>query len=111
MANHLRFKPSDESETWSYNVLQKLVYLFVIFGLFPLMIWTGLAMSPSLTAAFPFLVNLVGGHQSARTIHFFATLALVLFVGVHVLMVSQAGFTNRVRTMISGRADAPQEQL
>ena len=111
IANHLRFKPPDDREAWSYNVLQRLSYLFVIFGLFPLMIWTGLAMSPSLTAAFPFLVDLAGGHQSARTIHFFATLGLVLFFCVHVTMVVLAGFTQRVRTMITGRTDAPQEQL
>ena len=110
IADHLRFKRPGEREAWSYNVLQRLAYLSVILGLFPLMIWTGLAMSPSITAAFPFFVDLVGGHQSARTIHFFATLALVLFFCVHVLMVYRAGFTKRVRTMITGRADAPQEQ-
>ena len=109
--NHLRFKPPGEGEVWSYNVLQRIAYLFVIFGLFPILIWTGLAMSPSITAAFPFLVEVVGGQQSARTIHFFATIGLVLFFFVHVLMVYLAGFTKRVRTMITGRADAPQEQV
>ena len=109
--NHLRFKPPGEEEVWSYNVLQRIAYLFVIFGLFPILIWTGLAMSPSITAAFPFLVEFAGGQQSARTIHFFATVGLVLFFFVHVLMVYLAGFTKRVRTMITGRADALQEQL
>ena len=111
IANHLRFKPPGEDEVWSYNVLQRIAYVFVIFGLFPILIWTGLAMSPSITAAFPFLVELAGGQQSARTIHFFATVGLVLFFFVHVLMVYLAGFTKRVRTMITGRADAPQEQV
>jgi thiosulfate reductase cytochrome b subunit len=96
---HLRFQAPQEA---SYNLLQRLAYVSVIFGLFPLMIWTGLAMSPSLTAAFPFLVDAVGGQQSARTIHFFATLALVLFVLVHVTMVYLAGFTSRLRSMITG---------
>lgn len=109
IANHLRFQPPGEDEVWSYNVLQRLAYLFVIFGLFPLMIWTGLAMSPTLTAAFPFLVDLCGGQQSARTIHFFATLSLTLFVAVHLLMVFLAGFKSRVRTMITGRAETRKE--
>jgi thiosulfate reductase cytochrome b subunit len=103
IASHLRFQPPGEDEAWSYNVLQRLAYLFVIFGLFPLMIWTGLAMSPSITARFPFFVDLAGGQQSARTIHFFATLSLVLFFIVHLLMVFLAGFTSRVRAMITGR--------
>jgi thiosulfate reductase cytochrome b subunit len=111
IANHLRFRPPGEEEAWSYNVLQRLAYVFVIFGLFPLIIWTGLAMSPSITAAFPFLVDLAGGQQSARTIHFFASLSLVLFFFVHILMVFLAGFRSRVGTMITGRADAQQEHL
>ncbi len=110
IANHLRFKRPVEKEAWSYNVLQRLAYLSVIFGLFPLMIWTGLAMSPSITAAFPFLVDGAGGQQSARTIHFVVSLSLVLFVFIHVLMVFLAGFGSRVRTMITGRADAQKEQ-
>ena len=75
----------------------------VIFVLFPLMIWTGLAMSPGFTAAVPFTVTVFGGQQSARTIHFFLTLALVLFVLVHVVMVSLAGFKQSMRAMITGR--------
>ncbi len=111
IANHVRFKPPGEEENWSYNVLQRLAYAFVIFALFPLMIWTGLAMSPAIVALFPFLVEVLGGHQSARTLHFFATLSLVLFVFVHVLMVVLAGFRKRVGAMITGRApDAPQQE-
>jgi thiosulfate reductase cytochrome b subunit len=109
IANHLRFKAPGAEDDWSYNVLQRLAYVFVIFGLFPLLIWTGLAMSPAITAAFPFLVEAAGGQQSARTIHFFAFLALFLFFLVHVLMVFLAGFRKRVRTMITGRAEAQQE--
>lgn len=102
ISNHLRFRKPHPSEAWSYNVLQRLAYLAVIFVLFPLMIWTGLAMSPSFTAAFPSTVSLLGGQQSARTIHFFLTLALVLFLTVHVAMVCFAGFRSRMRAMISG---------
>jgi thiosulfate reductase cytochrome b subunit len=92
----------DRAEERSYNVLQRTAYIVVIFGLFPLMIWTGLAMSPAFTAAFPWTVELLGGRQSARTIHFFVTWLLLLFLIVHVAMVAMAGFWSRVRGMITG---------
>jgi thiosulfate reductase cytochrome b subunit len=111
IAHHLRFKPAIEEDVWSYNLLQRLAYVFVVFGLFPLLIWTGLAMSPAITAAFPYFVDLAGGQQSARTIHFFATLSLVFFFFVHVLMVFLSGFRRRTRGMITGRPDAQQEHL
>jgi len=101
---HLRFKRPSAEEAWSYNVLQRLAYLLIIFVAFPLIIWTGLAMSPSFVSAFPRTVNILGGQQSARTLHFFLTGALVLFLLVHVFMVILAGFWSRVRLMISGRA-------
>jgi thiosulfate reductase cytochrome b subunit len=104
IANHLRFKPPGEAESWSYNVLQRLTYLFVIFVLFPLVIWTGLAMSPAVASAFPAVVTVFGGQQSARTIHFFVSVFLVLFLLVHIVMVCLAGFRNRMRAMITGRA-------
>ena len=107
LAGHLRFQRPSEAEAWSYNVLQRLTYLFVVFVLFPLVIWTGLAMSPAFVSAFPATVNLLGGHQSARTIHFFVTLALLLFLLVHVGMVCLAGFRSRMRAMITGRAAPP----
>jgi thiosulfate reductase cytochrome b subunit len=100
ISDHLRFKRPNESEAWSYNVLQRLTYLFVIFVLFPLVIWTGLAMSPALVSAVPATVTLLGGQQSARTIHFFVSVFLVLFLLVHVVMVVIAGFGSRMRAMI-----------
>jgi len=106
IAKHLRFERPDEAEFWSYNVLQRLSYLFVIFILFPLVIWTGLAMSPAFVSAFPATVNLLGGQQSARTLHFFVSLALVSFLIVHVGMIWLAGFNRRMRAMITGRAAA-----
>ena len=106
ISEHLRFKRPSAEEAWSYNVLQRLAYLLIIFVGFPLIIWTGLAMSPSFVSAFPAAVNLLGGQQSARTLHFFLTAALVLFLAVHVLMVILAGFWSRVRAMITGRAAA-----
>jgi len=102
IANHLRFERPSEAETWSYNVLQRLTYLFVIFVLFPLVIWTGLAMSPAFVSAFPSTVILLGGRQSARTLHFFVSLALLLFLLVHVAMICLPGFRNRMRAMITG---------
>ena len=100
VVNHLRFKRVGDDDT--YNPLQRIAYLFVIFAAFPLMIWTGLAMSPAMTSALPFLVNVLGGHQSARTIHFLGTLVLVVFLLGHVLMVYLAGFRKRTRAMITG---------
>jgi cytochrome b subunit of formate dehydrogenase len=104
IANHLRFKRPSEAEAWSYNVLQRLTYLFVIFVLFPLVIWTGLAMSPAVASAFPAAVTVLGGQQSARTIHFFVSVFLFLFLLVHIVMICLAGFRNRMRAMITGRA-------
>jgi thiosulfate reductase cytochrome b subunit len=96
--------PSDEL---SYNVMQRTAYLGVIFVLCPLMIWTGLAMSPSFTSAFPITVIALGGRQTARTIHFFDTGALVLFLIVHVAMVALSGFRGRMRVMTIGDATLP----
>ena len=110
IAAHLRFKRPGEEEAWAYNVLQRLTYLLVIFVLFPLIIWTGLAMSPAIASAIPSGVTILGGQQSARTIHFFVTILLVLFLLVHVFMVCFAGFRNRMRAMITGRAATRMER-
>lgn len=109
-ASHVRFERPGAGDAWSYNLLQRLTYLFVIFVLFPLVIWTGLAMSPAFTSAFPASVTLLGGRQSARTLHFFVAVALLLFLLVHVGMVWFAGFQNRMRSMLTGRIDAPMEE-
>jgi thiosulfate reductase cytochrome b subunit len=103
IADHLRFKPPSEEEAWSYNLLQRLTYLSVIFVLFPLIIWTGLAMSPAIASVFPGAVSVLGGQQSARTIHFFVTILLVLFLLVHIMMICLTGLRNRMRAMITGQ--------
>jgi thiosulfate reductase cytochrome b subunit len=100
---HLRFEQPGREEAWSYNVLQRLTYLIVIFVLFPLMIWTGLAMSLAFDAAFPQAVTVLGGHQNARSLHFLVTILLVLFLLVHLCMIVFAGFVARMRAMITGR--------
>jgi thiosulfate reductase cytochrome b subunit len=84
-------------------VLQRITYLLVILLVFPLMIWTGLAMSPAIASVFPGAVSVLGGQQSARTIHFFLTLFLVLFLLIHILMIWLAGFWSRMRAMITGQ--------
>jgi thiosulfate reductase cytochrome b subunit len=108
LVQHLPFGTARE-EAESYNVLQRISYLAVIFVLFPLVVWTGLAMSPAIASAIPAAVTVFGGQQSARTIHFFVTILLVLFVVVHVFMVALAGFRNRVRAMITGRTATDME--
>jgi thiosulfate reductase cytochrome b subunit len=98
-------------EALRYNLPQRITYLAVIFVLLPLMIWTGLAMSPAVTSVFPILVDALGGHQTARTIHFFAAVLLVLFLVVHVAMVIRAGFGSRVGAMITGHLSARKESM
>lgn len=107
----LRLKRPDEGEASSYNGLQRLAYLLVIFVLFPLVIWSGLAMSLGFISAFPWAVNLLGGRQSARTIHFFVSIALVVFLFVHIFMICLAGFWRRTGAMITGRLRTSKEQV
>ena len=102
IVNHLRFSPSSAEDAWSYNLLQRLTYLIVIFVLFPLVVWTGLAMSPAIASAFPPVVTAFGGQQSARTIHFFVSVFLFFFLLLHVFMVCVTGFRTRMRAMITG---------
>jgi hypothetical protein len=109
VSDHLHLKRPTEEESLTYNVLQRLAYLAVVFLFFSLIILTGLAMSPAITSAVPTLVTIFGGQQSARTIHFFIANFLVLFLLVHIAMVCLAGFTKRVRAMITGHSAARKE--
>jgi thiosulfate reductase cytochrome b subunit len=102
VACHFRndlFRPVEPAK---YNVVQRLSYASVVFVLFPLMIWTGFAMSPAIASVFPVLVTALGGQQSARTIHFVVANLLVLFLVGHVVMVYFAGFSRHVGAMILG---------
>ena len=85
-----------------YTPLQKLSYFSVFFILFPLIILTGLTMSPGMDAAWPWLLDIFGGRQTARTIHFIVMVLLVLFFVVHIIMVLLAGPLNELRSMITG---------
>ncbi len=109
IAKYVHREPPDRGEENSYNVLQRTAYAVVIFILFPLIIWTGLAMSPTFTAAFPWTAALLGGRQSARTIHFFVSWLLLFFLIVHVTMVAVSGFWRRMRGMITGRTGNSEE--
>jgi thiosulfate reductase cytochrome b subunit len=99
----LRFPRGDAAKR--YNVLQQLAYLLVVFVLFPLMILTGLTMSPGIDSAVPQLLTLFGGRQTARLIHFVTASSLVLFVIVHFVMVLISGVWNNLRSMITGWYD------
>jgi len=102
--------PSAEAAS-HYEPLQRLAYLVVVFALLPLIVLTGLAMSPAVTSVMPWLATMSGGHQSARTIHFFAAVAVTLFVIGHVTMVIVSGFAARVLAMITGGHETAQERV
>jgi thiosulfate reductase cytochrome b subunit len=103
ISEHMRWKrPGGEHVAASYNVVQRLTYLAVVFVLFPAIIWTGLAMSFGVTSVFPVLATALGGHQSARTLHFVFVVVLLLFAIVHVVMLGRHGFWTNVRAMITG---------
>jgi thiosulfate reductase cytochrome b subunit len=101
--DHVRLRVPRGEAARRYNVLQKLAYLMVVFLMLPAMVLSGLTMSPAVTAAVPSLLDLFGGRQSARTIHFLVANLLVLFVLVHVVEVFLAGVVNGMRSMITGR--------
>jgi thiosulfate reductase cytochrome b subunit len=110
VSDHLRLRVSGDSGRDSYNVLQRLTYATVVFVLGPLILLSGLAFSPALASVMPVLVEMFGGQQSARTIHFFAGAAVVIFLFVHVLMVWLTGFKTRMRAMITGRSEGNPEE-
>lgn len=108
--DHARLRFPAGAAALNYNVLQKASYIGIIFAVLPMVILTGLTMSPGMNAAWPWLLDLFGGRQSARSIHFIAAFALVAFFAVHVLMVILAGPVNELRSMITGRYRLPEER-
>ena len=102
---HLRLRFPKGEEARHYNVLQRLAYLAVLCVLCPLIVLAGLAMSPQLDAAYPWLLSIFGGRQSARTIHFLCAFSLLGFVIVHLLMVLVSGVWNNLRSMVTGWYD------
>lgn len=108
-SSHLRLRRPPEQDALSYNVLQRLTYLAVIFVLFPLLLWTAFAMSPAIVSIFPGVVTSLGGQETARTLHFFVSALVVLFFLVHIAMLCLAGFVRRVTPMITGERAAKLE--
>lgn len=103
IVDHARLRFPKGEKARHYNALQKLTYLLVIFLALPVMIATGLTMSPGFNAFAPWILDVFGGRQSARTLHFITAFALVAFVVVHVGMVLVSGVFNNMRSMITGR--------
>jgi len=103
LKDHFQMKIAPASGGPSYGLLQKLAYSTVIFIAFPLAVVTGFTMSPAITAAYPVLLELFGGFQSARTIHFFTSLALELFLLMHLVMILISGFKNQIKYMTLGK--------
>ncbi|HEY5238057.1 MAG TPA: cytochrome b/b6 domain-containing protein, partial [Rhizomicrobium sp.] len=101
--DHLRLRFPKGKEALHYNVLQKLAYFTVIFIIGPLIVLTGLTMSPTMDSALPQLLSLFGGRQSARTIHFICAFSFVGFFIIHIVMVVLSGPINNLRSMITGR--------
>ncbi|WP_394664199.1 cytochrome b/b6 domain-containing protein [uncultured Sphingomonas sp.] len=105
---HLAFRFHDERDPRAYNLFQKLSYAGVLFIALPLAILTGIALSPGMNAAWPWVLDLLGGRQSARSIHFITATLLALFLIVHLVLVILAGPLNELRSMITGRWRVPE---
>ncbi|QQN73762.1 cytochrome b/b6 domain-containing protein [Croceicoccus sp. YJ47] len=107
--DHARLRFPTGAAAARYNILQKLSYLAVLFVILPTIVLTGLGMSPFMNASWGWILDLFGGRQSARSVHFIAAFALVLFIIVHIAMVLLAGPVNEMRSMISGRFRLPED--
>lgn len=103
VVEHLKLRFHDPADPAAFNVLQKISYVGVIFLIIPLLIFTGLAMSPGMDAAWPWLIELFGGRQSARSLHFVGATLILGFVALHLLLVLLSGPINGIRGMITGR--------
>jgi thiosulfate reductase cytochrome b subunit len=108
--DHARLRFPTGAAALRYNILQKFAYIGVIFIVIPTLIGTGLTLSPGMNASWSWLLDLFGGRQSARSIHFIAAMLMVLFIVVHLALVVLAGPINEVRSMITGRYRLPRER-
>jgi Ni/Fe-hydrogenase b-type cytochrome subunit len=106
--DHLNLRFHDADDPGAYNSLQKWSYILILFVALPLMIFTGLALSPGMDAAWPWLLDLFGGRQSARSLHFVAATLIGGFIVVHVALVILAGAGNELRAMITGKWKVPE---
>lgn len=110
LKQHARLRFPKGEAALRYNSLQKLSYFTVIFVLLPVLILTGLGMSPGMNAAWGWIVDLTGGRQSARSIHFISAMLIAVFILVHLVMVVLAGPFNEIRSMITGWFRLPPER-
>ena len=108
LGRHLAFRFHDEKDPRAYNLFQKLSYVLVLFVALPLAILTGIALSPGMNAAWPWVLEIWGGRQSARSVHFITASVLALFTIVHLVLVILAGAGNEMRSMITGRWRVPE---
>jgi Ni/Fe-hydrogenase b-type cytochrome subunit len=108
--DHARLRFPTGPAALSYNILQKASYLGILFVLLPLAVLTGLTLSPGMDSAWPWLLDLFGGRQSARSLHFIAAVLIAAFILVHLVMVVLAGPVNEIRSMITGRYRLPEER-
>lgn len=106
---HLALRFHDPENPRDYNLFQKLSYIAVVFILLPLVVFSGLALSPAMNAAWPWLLDVFGGRQSARSVHFLCMAALALFTVIHLSLVILAGPWNEVRSMVTGWWRVPGE--
>jgi thiosulfate reductase cytochrome b subunit len=108
LVDHLMLRHPRGEAAKRYNVLQRLAYLGVIAAIVG-MVATGLALSPGIGAFAPWLVDGLGGRQSARTLHFISASLICLFIAVHVAEVVLAGPVNELRSMLTGSYAVPEE--
>ncbi|EZP51751.1 cytochrome b/b6 domain-containing protein [Sphingomonas sp. RIT328] len=106
--DHFNLRFHDADDPAAYNSLQKWSYILVLFVALPMMIATGLALSPGMDAAWPWLLDLFGGRQSARSLHFVTATLVGAFIVVHVALVILAGAGNELRSMITGKWKVPE---
>jgi thiosulfate reductase cytochrome b subunit len=111
IVDHIKFKHPTGEAAKRYNVLQNLAYLAVIFGLLPLVVIAGWALSPRLDVVWTGWVDLLGGRQAARTLHFLAAMGLLVFVAIHVFEVIVSGLWNHMRSMVTGYYRVPQDKV
>ena len=110
VVHHAQLKFPTGAAALHYNTLQKITYVAVIFGLIPLMILTGMCLSPGLSPLTSWAIDLFGGRQSARSIHFICAGLIALFIVVHLLLVLLAGPYNEIRSMITGKFRIPHDR-
>lgn len=105
--DHARLKFPTGRAALRFNVLQKITYIGVVFAVLPLLIVTGLSLSPGFNAVMHWPLDLMGGRSSARSIHFICAGLVAAFIVVHLTLVVLAGPYNEIRSMITGRFRVP----